>query len=71
MSKRTLKIDDGYFDDCPLCQAMKNMGIKQQAVDDEGEMYITPIHPKQAEALKNAMREAQKKGFPAGGNLFD
>lgn len=26
--------DDGYFDDCPICQAMKKAGIKMQRYGD-------------------------------------
>ena len=68
MSKRRLKKDEPFFDDCPLCQAMKKMGIKQNPVDDgEGVSYVTRLHPKQAEALKNAFRDTAERGYPAGG----
>ncbi len=70
MAKRGLKKDDGYHDDCPICQTMKKMGIRQKAVDIDGPTYITPVHPKQAEALKAAFKKAKEQGGIVGGPFF-
>lgn len=70
MTKRNLKKEDGYHDDCPVCQAMKKMGIRQEVMNIDGPTYITPIHPKQMEILKAAFEEAEEKGGMIGGTFF-
>jgi len=70
MSHQTLK-NDPYFDDCPICQAMQKMGIRPKAVDSEGEILITSLHPKQMEALKAVFREAAERGGIVGGPFFE
>lgn len=59
-SKRRLNNDDPFFDDCPVCQAMKKMGIRPMRVDPEGRILVTPVHPKLAEALRPAFRKARE-----------
>ncbi len=46
-----------YFDDCPVCQAMKQAGERGRDMSfDE---------------LTNAFREAKKQGAVVGGKIFD
>jgi hypothetical protein len=71
MNKRQLKNDEPFFDDCPICQAMKKMGIRPMRVDREGKILVTPIHPKLVEALKPAFLEARRQGGIAGGSMFE
>jgi len=62
MNTRNLKKNEPYFDDCPVCQAMRKMGVRPQTVDPEGRILITPLHPKQMEVLESAFREAENRG---------
>jgi hypothetical protein len=63
MNYKSINKDDNYFDDCPVCQAMKKMGVKQRVMyDEEGVIYVAPLHPKQIAALKEAFRKAGKQG---------
>jgi hypothetical protein len=62
MNPRNLKRNEPIYDDCPVCQAMKKMGVRPQAVDPEGKILITPLHPKQMEVLLSAMQEAEDQG---------
>jgi hypothetical protein len=68
-NKRNLKQDDGYFDDCPVCQAMKGAGIKMNKASDD--VFISELHPKQAMILMNAMEDAEMGVFPLEQDLFD
>lgn len=57
--------DDGYFDDCPICQAMKKEGIKMQRYSDgtgndgvwDKGFYTTPIDPKKTEKIKKIFKQ--------------
>lgn len=71
MSNRRIKQDEPYFDDCPICQAMKKMGIRPIRVGQNGEMLITPVHPKLADALRPAVEEAIRQGGIVGGPMFE
>lgn len=81
MSKPTKRSnhDDGYFDDCPICQAMKKAGIKMQknsdgaANDDVWEegFYASKIKPKDLEQIKEAFRKAKGQGALVGGEWLD
>jgi len=71
MSKRILKSNEPFFDDCPICQAMKKMGIRPMRVNAEGDTFVTPIHPKIAEALRPAFRKAREQGGIVGGPIFE
>lgn len=71
MNYRNLKKDDIHLDDCPICRAMKKIGIRPQAVDPAGNILITPLHPKQMEALRSAFLEAEKQGGITGGPFFE
>ncbi|KKR72661.1 MAG: hypothetical protein UU81_C0010G0006 [Microgenomates group bacterium GW2011_GWC1_41_8] len=71
MSKRNIASKNGgpehnendfYFDDCPVCQAMKKEGIKMQRVDDdydknlyENGFSMAPITKRQVKIIKKAV----------------
>jgi hypothetical protein len=71
MNKRRLNNDEPFFDDCPICQAMKKMGIRPMRVDPEGKILITLVHPKLAEALRPAFRKVREQGGIVGGPMFE
>ncbi len=51
------KEKDPYFDDCPICQAMKRAEEQGRNLSDE--------------ELKEAFEEARKQGAVVGGKWFD
>jgi len=69
-SKKSKNHDDGYFNDCPICQAMKKSGIKMQAVSDD-EYYAAKIKPENLKKIKKAFRKAKDKGAMVGGEWFE
>ena len=71
MKPKNPKKNDPYFDDCPVCQSMKKMGIRPKPIDKEGEILITPLHPKQIEALRPAFRKAGEQGGIVGGEYLE
>lgn len=70
------KHDDGYFDNCPICQAMKKAGIKMQRYDDsssndgvwEGGFSAAKVNLKE---LKEAFKKARDQGAIVGGEWFE
>lgn len=70
--------DDGYFDDCPICQA-KKMGIKMERYSDdtgsdgvwEEGFSAAKINPKDLEELKKAFQKAKNQGALVGGEWFE
>lgn len=48
---------DDYFDDCPVCQAMKK-------AEEKGKSLTT-------EELKEAFKKAKEKGAVVGGKLLE
>lgn len=73
------KHDDGYFDDCPICQAMKKMDIKMKKYSDctgndgvwEEGFSAAKIKPKDLEELKKAFQKAKNQGALVGGEWFE
>lgn len=60
--------NDGYFDNCPICQAMKKKGITMQRYPDEVKddknegiwkdgFYATPIEPREVKEMKRLFKK--------------
>jgi len=67
-----------YFDDCPICQAMKKMKLKEKMLYDTGDpgvfentTRVAKLDKEQLEELKEAFRKAKENGAMVGGEWFD
>lgn len=73
------KYDDGYFDDCPICQAMKKAGIKMERHSDrvsndsiwEEGFSAAKVTPKDLKGLKEAFKKAKEQGVIVGGEWLE
>jgi hypothetical protein len=70
--------NDEYFDDCPICQAMKKMKIKEKLLynpENDGVFdnttKVSELSEEQLEELKAAFKQAKDGGAIVGGEWFN
>lgn len=69
---------DEFFDDCPICQAMKKMKVKEKMLYDSGDSgvfdnttRVAKLNQEQLEELKEAFQKAKENGAMVGGEWFE